>query len=100
MAQYKIIWSIKASAQLHAILEYYVERNKSTTYSAKLYSKINQQVNLLIKHPSLGIKTELEFVRGLIIDNYIVYYKIQQDQIVIHTVWDSRRNPQTLIINK
>jgi plasmid stabilization system protein ParE len=36
MAKYKIEWSIEARLDLIDILEYYIERNKSATYSKKL----------------------------------------------------------------
>lgn len=98
MAERKIIWSHRARIKLYAILEFYAERNKNKVYSAKLYSKFNREIKLLIKHPDLGIKTQTEFVRGLIVDEYIIYYEHHQDNIIIHTIWDSRQNPDSLIV--
>jgi plasmid stabilization system protein ParE len=98
MAEHKIIWSHRAKIKLYAILEFYAKRNKSKTYSAKLYSKFNKEIKLLAKYPNLGIKTEIESVRGLIISEYIIYYEHQQDSIIIHTIWDSRQNPDSLVI--
>ncbi|MBX2962162.1 MAG: hypothetical protein KF687_06590 [Cyclobacteriaceae bacterium] len=53
---------------------------------------------MLTKYPNLGIKTEMESVRGLIINEYIVYYETRQSSITIHTIWDSRQNPDSLVI--
>lgn len=64
MAQRKIIWSHRARIKLYSILEFYAERNESKTYSAKLYTKFNKEIRLLIKYPNLGIKTEIEFCKG------------------------------------
>ncbi len=98
MAQRKIIWSHRARIKIYSILEFYAERNKSKIYSAKLYTKFNKQIKLLAKHPNLGIKTEIEFVRGLIVDEYIIYYELQKEDIIIHTIWNSFQNPDTLIV--
>jgi plasmid stabilization system protein ParE len=98
MAERKIIWSHRARIKLYAILDFYSKRNKSKTYSAKLYAKFNKEIKLLIKHPNLGIKTEIEFVRCLIVGEYIIYYEHHENSIIIHTIWDSRQNPETLTV--
>ena len=74
MAKRKIVWSNRAKKRLYGILEFYIERNKSKSYSIKLYKLLNKEVKLLLKYPDLGLKTSEESVRGLIIDTYIIYY--------------------------
>ncbi|MFW5821802.1 MAG: type II toxin-antitoxin system RelE/ParE family toxin [Tangfeifania sp.] len=98
MAKRKIIWSHRARIALYSILNYYAERNKSKSYSARLYIKINQNIRILKKYPDIGIRTEMENVRGLIIGHYIVYYEITDTAIIIHSIWDSRQNPDNLKI--
>ena len=100
MGKLKIVWSYKAKDKLFSILEYYTLRNKSKTYSIRLYKRLVKEINLLRKHPDLGIKTEDESVRGLIVDTYIIFYEITKDKIIIHTLWDSRQNPDNKIISK
>jgi len=98
MAKREIVWSFRARKRLYGILDFYIERNKSKTYSNKLQKLISKEVNLLLKHPDLGLKTTEDTTRGLIIENYIVYYEISEDKIIIHTIWDSRQNPDNKII--
>ena len=98
MAKRKIVWSNRAKIRLYAILDFYVVRNKSKVYSIKLQKLISKEVNLLLKQPDLGLKTSEDTTRGLIIENYIVYYEISDDKIIIHTIWDSRQNPDDKII--
>jgi plasmid stabilization system protein ParE len=98
MVKRKIIWSNKAKIKLFEILEFYTERNKSTTYSKKLYKKFSKELVLLKKQPEIGIKTDLEGVRGLIVEEYILFYEIYPEMIVVHTVWDCRQNPDSLKI--
>ena len=98
MAKRKVIWSHRARIKLLMILEFYTERNKSKTYSKKLYSKFNKELSLLLKQPEIGIKTEIEAVRGLIVDEFILFYEVTTEMIIVHTLWDSRQNPSDLRI--
>lgn len=98
MAQYKIIWSNRAKIKRYKILEFYIKRNKSKTYSIKLNRKFNKELRLLIKQPNLGIKTVLKGVRGLIVDDFILFYEVIKDIIVIYSIWDCRQNPDDLKI--
>jgi len=98
MAKRKIIWSHKAKVKLTEILEFYIKRNNSDTYSVKLYSQIQKSVKLLQKQPNLGIRTDLDGIRSLIIGEFLVFYEPSNDQIIIHTLWDCRQNPDDLIL--
>lgn len=98
MAKLKIVWSQRASIKLFEILDFYTNRNKSTTYSTKLYKKFIKELSLLSKQPDLGRATDFESVRGLIIEEFILFYEITKDQIIVHTVWDCRQNPEDLKI--
>lgn len=98
MAKRKIIWSHRARISLYRILKYFADRNKSKTYSAKLYKKINSEIQILKKYPNIGIHTDLENVRGLISGHYIIYYEITENEIIIHTIWDNRQNTDNLKI--
>jgi toxin YoeB len=98
MAKRKIVWSNRAKKRLYAILEYYIDRNKSKTYAIKLQKLLYKEVRLLLKYPDLGLKTTESSIIGLIIDVYIIYYEITEDQILIHTIWDCRQDPDSKII--
>ena len=60
MAKRKIVWSDRAKKRLYGIFEFYIERNKSKSYSIKLYKLLNKEVKLLLKYPDLGLKTSEE----------------------------------------
>ena len=98
MAKRKIIWSHKARIKLTEILDYYYERNKSKTYSIRLQKEIQKSIRLLVKQPSLGIKTDDQSIRALIIGDYIIFYESDKDQIIIHSLWDCRQNPEDIIL--
>jgi plasmid stabilization system protein ParE len=98
MAKRKIVWSDRAKKRLYGILEFYIQRNRSKSYSTKLYKLFNKEIKILLKYPDLGLKTSEESVRGLIIDTYIIYYEVTDDKIIIHTIWDCRQDPDSKII--
>ncbi len=43
----QLIWTSKARVELREILEYWAARNKSKTFSRRLYGLINEQLALL-----------------------------------------------------
>ena len=98
MARRKIIWSHRAKIKRLEILEFFIERNKSKTYSKKLNSKINKSVKLLVKYPEMGINTDIENIRGLIIDHIVLFYEFDSPNLIIQYIWDSRQNPDDLKI--
>ncbi len=100
MAKYKINWSIEARLDLIDILEFYIERNLSNTYSTKLNAKINKDIRALNKNPSLGKPTEYESVRALVTGNYEAIYEIIGQDIVIVMIWDCHRNPEEKMIGR
>ncbi len=77
-------------------MEYYAQRNKSKTYSIKLYQRFKKELSILTKQPEIGIKTEIESVRGLIVDDFILFYEFDGERIIVHTLWDCRQNPDDL----
>ncbi len=98
MAKRKIIWSQRANVKLFTILEFYSERNKSKSYAKKLYQKFEKDLRILLKQPNLGLRTEIDTVRALIVDEFIIFYEFDSEYIIIHTLWDCKQNPDDLVI--
>ena len=66
MAKLKIIWSNRAKIKLLQLLEFYAERNKSKTYSRKLFHTFNKELLVLSKQPEMGIKTDIESITKIL----------------------------------
>jgi plasmid stabilization system protein ParE len=98
MVKRKIIWSHRAQIRLFQILEFYAKRNQSKVYSLKLNAAIKKQLSQIQRQPEIGIKSEIESVRGFVFDNFIIFYEIEPTQIIVHTIWDCRQNPEDLMI--
>lgn len=76
------------------ILEYWIDRNKSASYSIKLDHLLEASLVIISQFPEIGKPTDVPFVRIKILRDYLIYYRIESEHIDILTVWDSRRNPQ------
>jgi len=92
----EIRWSLRANQDRLQILEYWVNRNKSNTYSLKLDQLFRKSVELIAEIPELGKPTEFLNVRIKIVRDYLIYYRIKSTCIEIITIWNSRRNPRKL----
>jgi toxin YoeB len=97
MAERVIVWTSSAKLELKLIFDFFNDRNKSKTYSLKLHRKIQTELNLLIKQPYIGKKTNEINVRGILVENYILFYELNDNVIVILSVWDTRQNPDKLM---
>ncbi|MBI1182684.1 type II toxin-antitoxin system RelE/ParE family toxin [bacterium] len=95
MAGYKIVWSKWARSDLIEILEFYINRNGTATYSKKLNSKIKHSLKVISKNPKIGVETDFENVRAIITGDYQIIYEILEGVILVSMIWDCRRNPNS-----
>ena len=93
MFKRKIIWSTPAKIELLEILEFYIKRNGNANYSRKFYSKIKRLLDLHRTFAFIGKKTNLENVRAIIVDDFMIFYEIDDTKIIVLTIWNSKRNP-------
>ena len=94
MAKRKIVWTEKANFERKEILEYWINRNQSKSFSIKLNRLIVNNLKLLSANPNVGKKTEIENVRVKVIRDYLLFYEILEKEILVLTILDSRRNPE------
>ena len=94
---FQIIWSNDAIILQTNILEFWIENNKSETYSRQILKEINIHEDLLVLNPFLGVETQYRNVRRVIIlDNFSLFYTVFNEIIQIISIWDNRRNPEDL----
>jgi len=92
----KVIWSRNADRIFVKILEFYIERNGSKTYSRRLNDEILSLIAILSKQPFLGIKTDKKDIRILIKSHFKIFYQIDNEMLINHLVWDCRQNQESL----
>ena len=92
----RLIWTSRADSIFSSILEYYISKTGSKTYSRKLNQEIAGITRLIQKQPYIGHPSEYESIRYLIHNNYKIFYEVTEYETVIHLVWDSRQSPDNL----
>jgi len=99
MAKRKIIWTEKTNFERKEILEYWINRNKSKTYSIKLNKLFVETIKRVAEFPEIGRKTDFdENVRLKIVRDYLVFYEYDESQIKILAVWGGNRDESKLRI--
>ena len=92
----QITWSPLAIRKRSEILQFWINHNKSDTYSKKLNTSFRLATTLLSEYPEIGKPTTNENVRFKIVRHYLLFYEIRESNIYILTIWDSRQNPDSL----
>lgn len=92
----RIVWTSRADALFMQILEFYVHKNKSKSYSRKLNREVNELIHLISLYPFLGTQTDDERIKAFIKGYFKIFYEVKTEEIVVHLVWDTRQNPNNL----
>ena len=95
---HKIVWTEKANIERLRILQFWIDNNKSRVFSLKLDKLFISAIRDLSKKPTIGRKTEFENVRVKIVREYLIFYEIIRQDLVILSVWDGRRDKKNLKI--
>ena len=104
MKHFKTVFSRYAEIDLIEILDYYQEMNP--VYTKKILERVEKRVEDLKEFPERGrVVPELERqnimnYRELIEENYRIIYSIESNTIIIHSILDSRRNLEELLVRK
>lgn len=97
MAERKIIWTETAALQRRSILEYWLQRNQSPTYSLKLLQLSNEKANLIAENPLIYKTAEFPDTHVAAMGHFSLFYKITDSAIVITAFWDNRQDPKELL---
>ena len=97
MAKRKIIWTETAARQRRHILEYWTNRNGSTTYAFKLIALTAHHLKIIAANPEAFRQTEIDGVRESAMGHFSIYYKILANQIVVMAFWDNRQDSKSLL---
>ena len=97
MKEYNIEYSIESKHDLIEIKHHIKYNLQEPETAKKLISKIRKKINSLKNNPQIysiiddDILKKLE-IRKLVVDNYIVFYRIKNDNVQIVRVMYGRRN--------
>lgn len=96
----KINWTKKALKDYLTALDYWSDRNKNTIYAEKIILLVQDKIRLIKDFPKIGRKTTKENYRYILIRNYLLIYKLQQDTITIMRFWQANQKQQKIIYFK
>lgn len=100
-----VIFSKIAKKDLHDIL-FYIDNVLSNSIAAKkFYEKVKKEVNNLSFFPKIGgeafnnLFVKDDKIRKIYIDNYVMYYKVDENIIIILRIIYSKRHINELLIH-
>ena len=94
----RIIWSKNALRDRIRILDYWHKRIGTKTYSRKLDKELRLTIQNLKHFPQMGRVLKNTKIQFLVVDYYQIFYKFTDTEIRILHLWDSRRDPEDIII--
>jgi plasmid stabilization system protein ParE len=80
------------------ILKYWKIRNKSNVYSLKLNQSFYELFKEIAQYPKIGTISIGLDIYSIVYNNYRIYYKELDGTLIILRIWDTRRNPDKLIL--
>jgi plasmid stabilization system protein ParE len=92
----KIEWTQASVRDRYNIYQFWIEKNKSDSYSKKLEILFKEAAKLISEFPEIGTQTDFPHLHVKVIRSYKLFYLNLSDKIQIVRVWDSRQNPADL----
>ena len=92
----KIEWTKTSIQDMFEIYKFWIEKNKSDSYSKKLEILFNEAAKLVSEFPEIGTETDFPGLRVKVIKSYKLFYIDDSETISIIRIWDTRQNPQHL----
>lgn len=100
MDKRKIVWTDHAKSEFKNILDFYIQRNQSNTYSTKLLKLVDEGLHIIADNPSVALQNIDEVSRTIIIDHFSLIFDYDDDLIIVLSFWDDRQDPQNKLTRK
>lgn len=97
MVKRTVVWTETATRQRREILNYWVKRNKTTTYAEKLIRLTAKQIKVILSNPALFKKADFADTHISVMGYFSIYYKTTKDLLIITAFWDNRQDPKKLL---
>ncbi|MDD5383733.1 MAG: type II toxin-antitoxin system RelE/ParE family toxin [Gallionella sp.] len=101
---YRVLWTHTAQQDLTEIVEYIAQ--DSVADALAILSKLETKAALLITLPNRGrivpelLQTGISHYRELVSASWRIVYRVESRQVLIMAVLDSRRDLQTVLLNR
>lgn len=95
----EIVWSRSADRDLAQIYAYLEPRSRSAARG--LLRRLFTAIDALVEMPRMGAVTDLDLereYRHLVVEQYKIYYYVEESRLVIVRLWDTRQDPTTFFV--
>ena len=92
----KIEWTQTSIQDRYRIYHFWINHNKTDSYSKKLEILFNEAAKLISQFPEIGTETDYPDLRVKVVRSYKLFYINDVNRIQIVRVWDSRQNPSEI----
>jgi len=89
-------WTSTAQKQFYLVLDYWVERNKSTAFSEKLTEIVWDKMDFISRNPLASKAAKHPDTQISSLGHYSIVYKFIKNEIIIMAFWDNRQDPKKL----
>ena len=94
-------WVSLALFDLNAIYDFHRRRN--AVAARRLMHRIGEGAEMLVAHPEAGpVAPDLEpegRYRHVLVGPYRIIYRLDEERVFVLRIWDSRRNPDDLVVH-
>jgi len=96
----RLRYTAPALSDLESILDYIA--TTSPQGAERVQRRIRNLIELLLKHPRIGVPTDDPAIRRLTTPPYsfLVFYEIADDEIIIHAIRHGARDPSGMPGNR
>jgi plasmid stabilization system protein ParE len=96
MAEREIVWTVTAEQQFQKILEYWLDKNKSSEYPTRILKLVDDHIADISNRPDSYRLTEYNNTSVCVIGVFNIYFKKKNDKVYITCFWDNRQDPHKL----
>lgn len=95
---FEIKWTLEAEKLYFETLEYWINHNKSSTYSLKIIAEVERKEKLLSNNPFIGaiiFGTKEQVRRVLVLENFSIHYRVNKTTVEILSFWANKKDSQS-----
>ena len=92
----KVIWTETAKYEFRDTCDYWNKRNASKAYTNRLRKLLNSTIERIAGFPNTGIHSSFDEVRFMVIRDYLLFYQVVSDNIIVLSFWDARQDHKKL----
>lgn len=100
---HKLIYTVDAKKDIQNILAYIMDNLNNSSAAYRLLDKFNHALSILQSQPYIGVKLKnirplKREYRSYLVKNYIIYYYIEGEMVIIYRVLYAKSNLDSVLL--